>query len=86
MKHRALAGLFGASLLTLAPSMAGAQTAITEQEAHAIGVDAYLYFYPIISFDVTRLYSTNVEPNKEPLKAPMNSFANAAAYPDRIAP
>jgi hypothetical protein len=60
---------------------AQAQNAITEEEAHAIGVEAYLYFYPLISFDVTRLYSTNVEPGKEPLKAPMNTFANAAAYP-----
>ena len=54
---------------------------ITKEEAHAIGVDAYLYFYPLISFDITRLYSTNIEPGKEPLKAPMNTFANAAAYP-----
>jgi len=60
---------------------AQAQSAITEEEAHAIGVDAYLYFYPLISFDVTRLYSTNIEPGKEPLKAPMNTFASAAAYP-----
>ena len=72
MKCRDFAGMLGAGLLTLASSMASAQTAITEQEAHAIGVDAYLYFYPLISYDITRLYSTNVEPNKEPLKAPMN--------------
>ena len=43
-------------------AQAGAETSITEQEAHAIGVDAYLYFYPLISFDVTRLYSTDIEP------------------------
>jgi hypothetical protein len=34
---------------------------ISEQEAHAIGVDAYLYFYPLISTDITRLTSTNIE-------------------------
>jgi hypothetical protein len=54
---------------------------ITEREAHDIGVNAYLYFYPLISYDITRLYSTNIEPDKEPLKAPMNMFASAKEYP-----
>src|SRR5439155_26844757 len=59
----------------------GTPPAITEEEAHAIGVDAYLYFYSLISMDITRLTSTNVEAGKEPLKAPMNMFVSAAAYP-----
>ena len=33
---------------------ARAQTGITEQEAHSIGVDAYLYFYSLLSMDITR--------------------------------
>ena len=59
----------------------GTQSTITEQEAHAIGVDAYLYFYSLISADITRLISTNIEPGKEPLKGPANTFLNAASYP-----
>jgi hypothetical protein len=67
----------------------GAQSAVaqdsapklTEEQAHAIGVDAYLYFYPLISADITRLTSTNIDAGKEPLKGPMNTFASAAAYP-----
>jgi hypothetical protein len=81
MKHSTLARLLGAGLLAILAAPAASQSAITEEEAHAIGVNAYLYFYPAISFDITRLYSTNVEPGKEPLKGPMNTFASAAAYP-----
>ena len=74
MRRSILAGLFGSAMaawFTVA-SPAGAQTAITEQEAHAIGVDAYLYFYPLVTMDVTRKQSTNVEAGKELGKGPMN--------------
>jgi hypothetical protein len=54
---------------------------ITEQEAHAIGVDAYLYFYPLISVDITRKQSTNIEAGKEFGKGPMNMFVNIPAFP-----
>jgi len=59
----------------------GAETPITEQEAHAIGVDAYLYFYPLITMDITRKQSTNIEPGKEIAKGPMNMFVNVPTYP-----
>src|SRR5262245_41228912 len=81
MKHAALAALFSAGLLTILPTSVGAQAAITEQEAHAIGVDAYLYFYPLVTMDVTRKQSTNFEPGKEPGRGPMNAFASMPAYP-----
>jgi hypothetical protein len=60
-----------------------AQTAppINEDEARAIAVDAYVYFYPLLSMDVTRKQLTNVEAGKESLKGPMNTFANAREYP-----
>src|SRR5215831_9086464 len=81
MKCKILAILISVSLFAVLATPTSAQSAISEQEVHAIGVNAYLYFYPAISFDITRLYSTNVEPGKEPLKGPMNTFASAAAYP-----
>lgn len=61
-------------------SLAQAET-VSEEEAHAIGVDAYLYFYSLITMDLTRLQSTNVEAGKEPFKGPMNTFVNVRAYP-----
>jgi hypothetical protein len=57
------------------------ETPITAQEAHAIGVDAYLYFYPLITMDVTRKVFTNVEPGKEFGRGPMNTFQSMPAYP-----
>ena len=54
---------------------------VSEQEAHAIGVDAYLYFYPLVTMDITRKQSTNIEPGKEFGKGPMNMFVNVPAYP-----
>ena len=71
-----------ATLLSLPTVSAFAETPpVTEQEAHAIGVDAYLYFYSPITMDLTRKQSTNIEPGKELGKGPMNTFSNIPAYP-----
>jgi hypothetical protein len=61
MKRATLAAVVGVSLLTALAPPAKAQSSITEQEAHAIGVDAYLYFYPLVTIDITRRVATNVE-------------------------
>ena len=46
-----------------------------------IAVNAYLYFYPLLTMDLTRLQATNVEPGKELLHGPANMFSNAPAFP-----
>ncbi len=63
------------------PAPAGVQSAITEQEAHAIGIDAYLYFYPLITMDITRRVAINLEPGKKPGLGSANMFNNFAAFP-----
>ena len=70
--------LLGA-IVTVLP--AHADEPITQEAAHAIGVDAYLYFYPLITMDITRKQSVNVEPGKEFGKGPMNTFVSVPAYP-----
>jgi hypothetical protein len=69
------------SPLVGAPAMSPAQTPISEQQAHAIAVDAYVYFYSLIMMDVTRLQAANIEPGKEVGKSLMNTFSNVAEYP-----
>jgi Protein of unknown function (DUF1254)/ABC transporter substrate binding protein len=56
-------------------------SAITEAEAQSIAVDAYVYFYSLVTMDVTRRQFTNIEPGKEPGKGPMNMFNNVPEYP-----
>jgi hypothetical protein len=81
MKRTILPILISFGLFAALATPTSAQPAITEQEAHAIGVNAYLYFYSLITMDLTRQQSTNIEPGKEVGKGPMNSFANVGAYP-----
>ena len=59
---------------------AQAQSAVTEQEAQSIAVDAYVYFYPLVTMDVTRKQLTNVEPGKG-VGAPMNALFSFPAFP-----
>jgi hypothetical protein len=70
-----------AALSSLTVSASAQTLAVTEQEAHAIGVDAYVYLYPLVIMDVTRQQSTNIEPGKEFGKGPMNTFTSVQEYP-----
>ena len=42
---------------------------------------AYLYFYPLVTMDVTRKQLTNVAKASGASNAPMNTFANIPAFP-----
>jgi hypothetical protein len=59
---------------------AQAQSAIADQDAQSIAVDAYIYFYPLVTMDLTRKQLTNVEPGKG-LGSPMNTFFNVPTFP-----
>ncbi|HUO34157.1 MAG TPA: DUF1254 domain-containing protein [Candidatus Acidoferrum sp.] len=72
--------LVGVSLAAATPAFAQAP-AVTAAEAHAIAVDAYVCFYPLVTMDITRRVATNVEPGKMPGLGPANTFNNFAAFP-----
>ena len=52
-------------VMAVQPVAAQQASKVSEEEAHAIGVHAYVYFYSLITMDVTRKQLTNVEPGKE---------------------
>jgi hypothetical protein len=56
-------------------------TAENSKEAYDIGLDAYTYFYPLVTMDLTRRQTTNVEAGKFPGRGPMNVFNHIRAYP-----
>jgi hypothetical protein len=72
--------ILGLSLCPVLSLAAQAQSAITEQEAQSIARDAYIYFYPLVTMDVTRKQLTNVEPGKG-VGAPMNALFSFPAFP-----
>lgn len=50
------------------------------EEAQAIAVDAYVYFYPLVSMDLTRKQLINTPPSAG-IGGPMNSFVNVKSFP-----
>jgi hypothetical protein len=70
-----------AVVLTLVAWGVPAAAQVSPEEAHAIGVDAYLYFYPLVTMDLTRKQLTNVEPGSGGLGGPMNTSVNVPTYP-----
>lgn len=70
---------FAALSLLAAPISAYAQP-VSPDEARAIAMEGYVYFYPLVTMDITRKQLTNT-PKPEGLAAPANQFANIRTYP-----
>jgi hypothetical protein len=66
--------------LALAPAAKAQSGAISEAEARAIAVEGYLYFYPIVTMDLTRKQLINTPPTAG-IGGPMNTFDNIPAFP-----
>jgi hypothetical protein len=57
----------------------GSASAVGEEDAHAIGVAAYLYFYPLVTMDLTPKQLTNIEPDAQFFFNPAFSRRDAQA-------
>jgi hypothetical protein len=53
----------------------------TKTEAHAIGIEAYAYLYPLITMDVTRRQVTNRPAGETGFDGPMDTFVHVQEYP-----
>ncbi|ANN71218.1 DUF1254 domain-containing protein [Bordetella bronchialis] len=74
--------MFLLALALAMASMAARGQKLSQDEANAIALDAYVYFYPLVSMDVTRKQSTNVASGGEkPGFAPPNVISNWPAFP-----
>ncbi len=51
------------------------QESLSQQEANEIAVEAYLYFYPLVTMEVTRKISTNIEAGQMIGRGPMNTLS-----------
>ncbi|ODR99294.1 hypothetical protein AUC68_04680 [Methyloceanibacter methanicus] len=66
--------------LLVAPAYATPAKALSQDEANDIATEAYVYLYSLVTMDLTRRQSTNVDKVGD-FKAPTNMFVNVPTYP-----
>jgi hypothetical protein len=50
-------------------------------EARDVGISAYVYLYPLVTMELTRQQTTNIEPGKSLGRGPMNTFSHFREFP-----
>ena len=85
MRKRCSGLWFAYMVVTLVTSsghaLHAADSGLTDQEAREIAVEAYHYFYPLVTMDVSRRQFTNIEPGKMLGRGPMNTLSHMRAFP-----
>ncbi len=59
-----------------------ASAKIRPEQAYEIGLQAYCYFYPLITMEVTRRQMTNLPAGQKIGYGPSNTFSHAKAFPE----
>lgn len=60
---------------------ADAAAPITAEKSYEIGMEAYIYLYPLVLMDMTRRHNINYEPGRKQGLGPMNMFHHMRTYP-----
>jgi hypothetical protein len=76
-----LASVLSGLLLLVSPSAPSAAQSISADEARSIAAEAYVYFYPLVTMDLTRKQLINSDPKAAGFGGPTNTFDNIQAYP-----
>src|SRR5262245_56821258 len=79
-------GIVVALILGWAAAMTGPVSAqdkkLDPEEAAKIGVEAYIYGYPLVTMEMTRRHMTNVEKPTQGVGAPMGQLVRMREYPN----
>jgi hypothetical protein len=54
----------------------------SEAELATIAAESYVFLYPLVTMELTRLQATNIETGKLPGRGPMNEFIHIRQFPD----
>jgi len=58
-----------------------AAQSVSADQARAIGIEAYVYLYPLVTMETTRRQMTNLSAGARPGFAPMGQFAHVRQFP-----
>jgi hypothetical protein len=54
----------------------------SDSDLAAVAAEAYIFLYPLVTMELTRLQATNVEAGEMPGRGPMNTFVHVREFPD----